>query len=475
MNTNIFQSIPGIDACKKAIFDLDPFWKTLPQDFLRMKLTAYWDGVRNDIKKGRLKRTEDVVLERHLKKIEKYLRKAISPNFTRVINATGVVVHTNMGRSELSEEAREAVMEASRGYSNLELDLATGQRGSRYGLIEDLLCYLSGAESAMVVNNNAAAVLLMLDTFCHGGEVIVSRGELVEIGGSFRIPEVMAKSGAFLREVGATNRTHMDDYKNAITDETVALMRVHTSNYRIIGFHEACDLEELSALAHEKGLLMLEDLGSGSLLHFSDAGLPDEPTVQEAVRQGADIVSFSGDKVLGGPQAGILVGRKDLIERCKHNQLTRALRCDKLCMAALEATLRLYIDPSRARQRIPTLRRIFLSGAELEERAKALKSALSSLEPHCRIDVEPDVSRVGGGAFPQYDLPTWLVSLRPRMCSAQTLKKRLLETKPPLIGRLENDAFCLDVRTLEEADFGQVEAVLREALALKNPVQPGQS
>ncbi|MBQ7585222.1 MAG: L-seryl-tRNA(Sec) selenium transferase, partial [Desulfovibrionaceae bacterium] len=315
-----------------------------------------------------------------------------------------------------------------------------------------------------VVNNNAAAVMLILDTFCQQGEVVLSRGELVEIGGSFRIPEVMLKSGAILREVGTTNRTHLSDFAQAINPQTKALMRVHTSNYRIIGFHSQVELKELSELAKAHHLLLIEDLGSGSLVNFDEVGL-SEPLVQETVAL-ADLVSFSGDKVLGGPQAGIIVGKAPLIEALKKNQLTRALRVDKLRLAALEATLRSYLDLKQAKVQIPTLARILESKEELALKASKLAQGLkAALGDKCQVSLQKDVSRVGGGAFPQYDLPTTLVALKPKKLSPLELKKALLKTSPPLLGRLEEEAFCLDPRTLELEDFFTVFKVILEALA----------
>ena len=346
--------------------------------------------------------------------------------------------------------------------------VATGTDAAAQSLLHSDAFPRKGAmllSGSVTVENNAAAVLLMLDGFCKDGEVIVSRGELVEIGGSFRIPEVMEKSGAHLREVGATNRTHLRDYAAAINENTRALLRVHTSNYRIVGFQSSVPLPELAALAHERGLPLFEDLGSGSFMDFSPYGLPNEPTVPSVLAGGADLVTFSGDKVLGGPQAGIIAGRKELVDRLKSNPLTRALRCDKLCLAALEATLRLYLDPDKARERIPTLRRICLRPEDLARRARALAARLrKALGGDCAVSVRPDVSRVGGGAFPQYDLPTSLVCLKPARISATALKNALLATDPPLLGRLEDDHFCLDPRTLENKEYPLLLRALRMAL-----------
>ena len=468
---DLFRAIPAVDICLAALCEADPLMAEAPRSLARDLVTAFWDQQRQAIREGQYSAPGQLSLDARLPELMAHVRTGLRSRFSAALNATGVVVHTNMGRSVLAREAREAVITAATGYCNLELNMQTGGRGSRHALVEDLLCRLTGAEAALVVNNNAAAVLRVLNTVCKGGDVVVSRGELVEIGGSFRIPEVMEKSGATLREVGATNRTHLRDYQAAINENTRALMRVHTSNYRIVGFHSAVPLPELAALAKEHDLPLIEDLGSGSLTDFSSFGLPNEPTVPSVLAQGADIATFSGDKVLGGPQAGIIAGRKAMIDKLKSNPLTRALRCDKLCLAALEATLRLYLDPDKARQSVPTLRMICRTSDELDKAARSLAAALrkglnSSPQTACRISLQADVSRVGGGAFPQYDLPTTLVCLKPDACSPTALKAALLRTDPPLIGRLEDDSFCLDPRTLDAADRPVLLRVLREALAL---------
>ena len=469
---NLFRAIPSVDASIAALHRADPALADgiqTPHPLVRDLVTDFWDKKREDIRSGKCADAALLGLESQLAELMAHVHRGLRPRFCAAINATGVVVHTNMGRSVLADEARKAVQTAAAGYCNLELDMTTGGRGSRHALVEELICRVTGAEAALVVNNNAAAVLLVLDTFCKGGEVVVSRGELVEIGGSFRIPEVMEKSGATLREVGATNRTHLRDYRAAINENTRALMRVHTSNFRIVGFHAAVGLAELAELAKEHGLPLIEDLGSGSLLDFSTCGLPNEPTVPSVLAQGADIATFSGDKVLGGPQAGIITGRKNMVDKLKGNPLTRALRCDKLCLSALEATLRLYLDPETARRRVPTLRMITRTPEELARAARTLanrlRKSLNAQAPVCKVSLQADVSRVGGGAFPQYDLPTTLVCLRPAHCSATALKGALLKTDPPLVGRLENDAFCLDPRTLEAGQYFDAQRVLQEALA----------
>jgi L-seryl-tRNA(Ser) seleniumtransferase len=372
-----------------------------------------------------------------------------------VVNATGIVIHTNLGRSLLPASAIERLEVLSRSYNNLEYDLERGQRGSRYVHAEAILCEITGAEAALVVNNNAGAVFLVLNTLAKDREVIVSRGQLVEIGGSFRIPDVMASSGALLREVGCTNRTHLRDYQQAINDRTALLMKVHSSNYRILGFTAEVSLEDLVLLGRDRELPVVEDLGSGSFYDLSRFGLQREPTAQEAVARGADVVTFSGDKLLGGPQAGIILGRRELVRRCKKNPLTRALRVDKLTLAALEATLRLYRDETQALEQIPTLRMISTPLTVLEERARRLADQLQALDSEGRFSIalQPSASQVGGGSLPAQDLPTWAVALSSLHLSTHQLERRLRAATPPVIGRIEADQLLLDVRTLQEGDI----------------------
>ena len=460
--SSLFRSLPSVDACLRWLEEALP---SAPHSVLLESCRLVLDQLREEIRAGRLTDETELRPEAVRPRLLDAARRKDRPRFCRVINAAGVVVHTNLGRSVLAKEAQEAVRVAASGYSNLEFNLETGERGSRVSLVEDLLRSLTGAEAALVVNNNAAAVLLMLDTLCKGGEVILSRGQLVEIGGSFRIPDVMERSGATLREVGTTNRTHLADYERALSENTRAVLWVHPSNYRVIGFHSSVPPRELANFAHDHGLPMLEDLGSGSLMDFSPWGLHDEPTVPDVLRQGTDVVTFSGDKVLGGPQAGIIVGRKDLVDRMKKNQLLRALRCDKLTLAALEATLRLYRDPEKARQAVPTVRRMSMNPETLRERAETLRDLLNrELAGLATCALKDDVSRVGGGSFPEQGMPTTLVCVRPERGSATQLKKRLLETDPPLVGRLDDPYFQLDPRTMEEEDFPDAVRVLKDAL-----------
>uniref|UniRef100_UPI00242F72AC L-seryl-tRNA(Sec) selenium transferase n=1 Tax=Bilophila wadsworthia TaxID=35833 RepID=UPI00242F72AC len=396
-----------------------------------------------------------------LQQVEENSRMSLRP----VINGTGIVLHTNLGRAVMCHEAAQAAMDVAENYNTLEYDCEKGRRGSRYSHVEDLICRLTGAEAALVVNNNAAAVLITMDALCSGGEVVVARGQLVEIGGSFRIPDVMERSGATLREVGCTNRVHPQDYENAINERTVALMRVHTSNYRVVGFHADVPVEELADMAHRHGLPLIEDLGSGSFLDFTAAGLPGEPTVRSVVAAGADVVTFSGDKVLGGPQAGIIVGTKAIIEKIKRNPLNRALRVDKMTLAALEATLRLYLDEQLARKRIPTVAMITAAPDELKRRASRLASRLrKACGDKAEIRLARGESRVGGGSFPENALPTTLVRAVPTGCTPECLKQRLLETVPPLIGRLEDHAFLLDPRTLADEELPMAANVIAAAL-----------
>lgn len=462
----LFRSLPSVDACLAAWAD-SPDARAVPRSLVRDAIHAFLETRREAIRQGEITAPSDLSLENLKPALLEHIRAEARPHFRRVLNATGVIIHTNMGRAVLAKEAVAAIDQACKGYSNLELNLETGQRGSRYSHVEDLLRRLTGAEAALVVNNNAAAVLITLDSLCAGGEVVIARGQLVEIGGSFRIPEVMERSGAILREVGCTNRVHPHDYERAINERTSALMRVHTSNYRIIGFHSDVSVPELAALAERHGVPLIEDLGSGSLIDFAPLGLCGEPTVRSIITAGAHVVTFSGDKTLGGPQAGIIVGKKTFIDTIKKNPLNRALRIDKMTLAALEATLRLYLDEALARERIPVLHMIALPHDEIRRRAARLAACLRRCcrdsEISCRL--VPGESRVGGGAFPERPLPAVLVRLDTAVCSAEELKNRLLHEDPALVGRLEDGAFHLDPRTLAADEIPVAARLVAEALA----------
>lgn len=382
----------------------------------------------------------------------------------RVINATGIVVHTNLGRSPLAETAIEAVAEVARGYSTLEYDVPSGQRGSRHVHVEELICRLTGAEAAMAVNNNASAVLLGLAALARRKEAIVSRGQLVEIGGSFRIPDIMRESGAKMVEIGTTNKTHLRDYKNAITSRTGLMLKVHTSNYRVVGFTEEVSLEELVALGAEHGVPVFEDQGSGVLIDLARFGLPGEPTIGAAVGAGADLVSASGDKLLGGPQAGILAGKREVIAKLKKHPLARAVRLDKMTLAALEVTLRLYLDERRLFAEVPTLRMLTMTQAELERRAGRLADAITSTCGEAYdVATAADPSRAGGGALPMKDIPTTVVTLTPRQGSATSLEERLRLGEPAVIARIKDDRLLLDPRTLREDEDPEVASALARA------------
>jgi L-seryl-tRNA(Ser) seleniumtransferase len=395
--------------------------------------------------------------------VEAAVEKA-EPSLLPVINATGVVLHTNLGRAPLARRALQAIETTARGYTNLEFDLATGARGSRQVHMEALLCALTGAEAALVVNNNAAAVLLAINTIANGKEIVVSRGQLVEIGDSFRIPDVMVRAGGRLREVGTTNRTHLRDYEEAIGPETALILRVHRSNFQILGFTADVEIVDLVRLAKRHGLPVMDDLGSGALLDLSPLGLRREPLAADSVRAGADVVTFSGDKLLGGPQAGILVGRRDLLARARGNPLARAVRIDKLCLAGLEATLRLYREPGRAHQEIPILRMIGLAPSTIGARAEALAGALRATAPDVAITIEDETSEVGGGALPLQAIPTRVLALRPARGAVSDLEGRLRRAHPPVLVRIKEDRLLLDLRTVAESEEGALLQSLREAL-----------
>lgn len=403
---------------------------------------------------GRQLNEEDLSLNYIVRLVEERVAQKTRPHLRRVINATGVVLHTNLGRAVLAQEAVRAVTEAAGRYSNLELNLETGERGTRYSHVEDLLCQLTGAEAGLVVNNNAAAVLLVLSALAHDRQVIVSRGQLVEIGGSFRIPDVMKQSGAQLVEVGATNKTHLRDYEQAVHEETALLLKVHTSNYKIIGFAAEVSAVDLVRLGRDKGIPVYEDLGSGVLVDLSSFGLVHEPTVRESVKAGIDIVTCSGDKLFGGPQGGIIVGRQELINRIKKHPLTRALRVDKFTLAALEATLRLYLDEEKAVEKIPTLAMITMSGEELKRRAQTLTAEIKEKAgANCEVEIIHGYSQVGGGALPEENIPTFLVSVNPLNVAVSQLEEKLRGLEPPVLARIQKDRLLLDPRTLLENDM----------------------
>ncbi len=387
----------------------------------------------------------------------------------RAVNGVGVILHTALGRAPFAEDAQRALMDVVAHYCTIQINQETGKRGDRYAHVEKILCQITGAEAALVVNNNAAATMLVLNTLSKDKEVIVSRGELVEIGGAFRIPDVMERSGAVLKEVGTTNRTHLKDYKQAIDEETTGLiLKVHQSNYSIIGFTKMVEVEELSKLAHENGLLLFDDIGSGALIDFERWGLPHEPTVQDSIKDGADVTCFSGDKLVGGPQCGIIVGKEDVITRMKDNQLCRAFRCDKMTFAVLEATLRLFLDERKLVKHHPSIRMMLEKPYEVKKRCMSLKRRIKvTIGSNVQLRVMEDLSEVGSGSMSSKDLPTWVLSIRSKKMSAEDLATKLRMYNPPIYGRINEGHFLLDCRTIRSDETRFILEGLESAFDIK--------
>ena len=438
-----------------------------PRSLILKGIHEVLDEIRQGIAKDEIEDPSYLSTERVSEKVVERIGLLAQSSLRAVINATGVVVHTNLGRSILSERVLRRFKPLSGGYSNLEYNLNQGKRGSRYVHVEGILKELTSAEGAIVVNNNAGAVLLSLETLAKGREAIVSRGELVEKGGSFRMPDVMRKSGVKMVEVGTTNKTHLRDYEEAINPETALLVRVHRSNFQIVGFTEEVDASQLVKLGNKYGIPVMEDLGSGCLIDFSKYGIPKEPTVQEALANGVDLLTFSGDKLLGGPQAGIILGRRDLIDAIKNNPMTRALRIDKLTLLALEETLNMYRDEKVAVEEIPTLRMICEPYEALKAKVRRLARMIGKLEsPNFALDQKDGISRVGGGSFPLLELPSRLLCLLPGTLSAHQIEEWFRSFTPPIIVRVEKDQVLLDVRTVQEEELKTVAQAIKELAAL---------
>jgi L-seryl-tRNA(Ser) seleniumtransferase len=454
----LLRKLPGVDHLM-ALTAKEAFFKDIPAAVVVNSIRSVIDIKRQSILNDAPSINDKSLSDPHLiDAVKQAAQIAMTPNLRKTINATGVVVHTNLGRSLLASEAVESLVTIASRYSNLEYNLSIGKRGSRYSSVEDLICEISGAEAAMVVNNNAGAVLLCLETIARNKEVIVSRGELVEIGGSFRVPDVMVKSGGILKEVGTTNRTHLKDYENAIGQKTGLLLKVHTSNYSVVGFTAEVSLRELVDLGAAHQLPVMEDLGSGTFIDFSKYGLVKEPTVQESVTAGADVITFSGDKLLGGPQAGIIVGKKEAVNRIKKNPITRALRIDKLTLAALESTLRLYRDEEKAVRTIPTLQMIMLPLKEVQKRAQHLAQALTDIgDKRLQVQLIERSSKTGGGALPLIELPSLCVAVQIKDMSTNALEKAMRSNNPPVIGRIEDDLFVMDPRTIQQDELSIIE------------------
>ena len=457
MSKQLLSQIPAINK----ILLLDEV-KSLIQEYsevaVKSAIKNYIDEIKQEILNEELHEVPS--LEKIVEVVSQIVKSEDKNSLRRVINATGTILHTNLGRSLLSQKIKENIESVAFNYSNLEFDIDNKKRGSRYVHLIDIIKKLTGAEDVLVVNNNAAAVLLTLNTLVKDKEIVVSRGELVEIGGAFRIPEIIKLSGGTPVEVGTTNKTHLKDYENAITDNTGALLKVHTSNYKIVGFTKEVSNEEISYLSRENELVSINDLGSGQFVDFSKYGLPYEPTVKEVLESGIDIVTFSGDKLLGGPQAGIIVGKKEYIEQMKKNQLTRELRVDKMTLAALEATLKLYLDEKEALEHIPTLHMISLSKERLFAKAEVLKTRLSDLD--FKITVAEDKAEVGGGSYPASYLDSVVVKLEHPRLSATDIERRLLEVEIPIITRIKDNELIFDMRTLRTREFDSVKQALIE-------------
>lgn len=395
-------------------------------------------------------------------RIEALVMEKCRPDMRRVINGTGTILHTNLGRAPISRKHMEQIASVVTGYSNLEYDLDAGKRGERYSHFEGLLCRLTGAQAAMAVNNNAASVLLILSALAKGGEAIVSRGELVEIGGKFRIPDVMEQSGVTLAEVGTTNKTHPEDYENAVTEETKVILKVHTSNYRIVGFTKSVEIEDLVSIGNKYSIPVVEDMGSGALVDLGKYGLFSEPMVQDAVKKGADLVCFSGDKLLGGPQAGIIVGKKKYIDILKKHPLTRAVRIDKFTAAALELVLREYISEETAAANIPVLDMLTKPLEETKKSARSLCAMLKRAKLSAEFSVCPCEAQVGGGSLPMERIPSMAVTIKPEKIRVTELEDRMRHLPVPVFGRIINQTIFLDVRTIDKNDFKLIVRQFRE-------------
>lgn len=457
----LLSRLPSVDEVLKS--DRGKEWlETYPRRYVLRAIREIIDLRRKEILSGTIKET---YLEEMIPDIQVVIERLSAMSLRPVINATGVVIHTNLGRSVLSGRVMENVTTIATSYSNLEYDLNEGKRGKRYSHIKRLLIEVTGAEDGFVVNNNAAAVFLCLNEMAKGKEVIVSRGELIEIGGSFRMPDVMSSSGAILKEVGTTNKTHLYDYERAINENTGLILKVHPSNYRIQGFAEDVPIEELVVLGHRRGIPVMYDLGSGCLIDLRPYGIYSEPSVKDVVGKGVDLVTFSGDKLLGGPQAGLIVGKKEFIERIQRNPLTRAVRIDKLTLAALEMTLFEYLDEEKAKRDIPTLRMLLEDTSVIKERAKRIYNGLKRVVKSAEIELIQDVSRAGGGSLPEIDFPTYAVAVKPSSISARLLEERLRLGNPPVIVRVREERIIVDARTVGAKEIPSLIDSIRAALA----------
>jgi len=445
----LLSHLPSVDEILKSGQGM-AWLDTFPRRYVIQGIREGIDRKRKDIFEGL---SADLSAEVMMADIENIIAGLSSFSLIPLINATGVVIHTNLGRSTLSEKVLENIIRVSGSYSNLEYDIDKGKRGKRYTHIKRILREVTGAEDALVVNNNAAAVLLCLNTLSKEKEVIVSRGELVEIGGSFRIPDVMTSSGAILREVGTTNKTHLYDYENAINENTSLILKIHKANYRIVGFTDEVSIEDLVNLGGKHNIPVMFDLGSGCLIDLRPYGIHDEPAVKEIVKTKVDLTTFSGDKLLGGPQGGVIVGKREYIEKIQKNPMTRAMRIDKLTLAGFEATLMEYIDEESVIENIPTLRMLLQKPEEIKQRANKIAKRLKKEITNSHIQVVPDSSRAGGGSLPEQDLPTYVVSIKTDQISLNELEESLRMGNPPIITRIKEDSLIIDARTVRDKDI----------------------
>lgn len=450
-NQKLLATLPSVDEILKSNQGVE-LLNAYPRRYVIQAIQKAIDIRRKKILKGE---PVDLSEEMLTADIEVIVKRLSSFSLIPLINATGVVIHTNLGRSLLSRSALENIRIVSESYSNLEYDIEEGKRGKRYTHVKRILKEVTGAEDALVVNNNAAAVMLCLNTIAKGKEVIVSRGELVEIGGSFRIPDVMKSSGATLHEVGTTNKTHLSDYEKAINENTALILKVHKSNYRIIGFSGEVPIEDLVGLGQRYHIPVMFDLGSGCILDLRNYGIYDEPAVKDIIKSGVDLTTFSGDKLLGGPQGGVIVGRKKYIEEIQKNPITRAVRIDKLTLAGFEATLMGYVDEEKAIKNIPTLRMLLQKPEQIKARANKIAKKLKKEINKAKISVIADTSRAGGGSLPEKDFPTYAVAIKPLELeiSVNELEERLRKGNPPIIARIREDILILDARTIQDKEI----------------------
>ncbi len=449
----MYRLIPKMDE----ILENDNIKKLIVEnsiDFVKDVINKKLDNIRMMIKDNQSENDIRSAIENVVSDAVNDIKIYMSPRLRRVINATGTVIHTNLGRSVINDEMANSLVDILTHYSNLEYDINTGKRGLRYTNIEELITNITGTEAALVVNNNAAAVFLVLSEFAKGGEAIISRGELIEIGGSFRIPDVMEFSGCKLREVGTTNKTHIYDYENAINENTKAILKVHTSNYKVMGFTESVKAAQLKELSDKYDIPLIEDLGSGVFVNLENYGLMHEPTVMDSVLSGIDIITFSGDKLLGGPQAGIIIGKKKYIDRLKKNQMTRALRVDKMTLKLLEEVLKVYIDKDNAHNYIPTLKMLTMSAETLKKRAEDLKQALSLLNiDGMSLEVKNDYSEVGGGSLPTEKMYGYVLNVSIEGISEHKIDEFMRKYNTAIVGRISESKYIIDPRTLLDNDF----------------------